>query len=47
MGNKLKQALIAMGYRQLQSQNTSVWAKPLGYSLLTINIDTKKFSTIF
>ena len=35
---KLKEALVSMGYRKVES-NKSLWMKPFGFSVIAINIE--------
>ena len=35
---KLKEALVSMGYRKVES-NKSLWMKPFGFSVIAINVE--------
>ena len=35
---KLKEALVSMGYRKVES-NKSLWMKPFGFSVIVINVE--------
>ena len=36
---KLKEALVSMGYRKVES-NKSLWMKPFGFSVIAINVES-------
>ena len=44
MEHKDKEALISMGYRELQA---GIWAKPIGWMLFTYDDDTKIIANCF